>query len=787
MVLLGKKRGRLKDPSKVEHSKKRKRIPSSPASRSIIINYDLCNCCAKPGELVCCDFCPRAYHSRCIPSLRKRGLPLGKWKCPQCYIDSPKNNRHVLKEVTDFESECAYRRLHSTTGIIQSEVYPESSVLDLPNIPSIMNLIQYIELIVAPDVFILVFKLTVNFLRTSSHTSNSKPTINNTVYYMSLAKIIGEQTLLTALWEIWRPGKSTGKGGVASAVIRGFGVQSSTKCKKCGTRIVLHNGCLGCGQMFVQAYHNSGNVMWSSYKLYIGVKPMSKIKAKWTKLYESYKCEVYLRESNYFKWDQAIMKMFNDDCIEACMRGVDYLCTVCSAERWIPCNVSNQLFLLHKLWRISCASAPKCIDLQNKLKHICHTLADQWTNVYKQLSDYCPAGESMQRIIQKALETLHICRRLGIYEKNTLTATSTEDTSHNEKQCTEIENNCDTIHEPKTNIESRPSRKAAQRCSNVLKSITLFETSKASFQFSYQRIKEEVIRMLSHEILLEEFIGTNLDSIPMTPPNFCGHCGEDKLNSCRILNHGERRRCSNCSMIIRPCVDFGALTDAVVWLYVCEDIGIPMKCQDGMCTMSDFLHMLPLVRKYSGLDELGQLNFKLQCYFVTHFLYVISDWGSHQLPRLQFTPEFELIISSLSLCMDVLDDAEIVGEFLHCLRILGVCQESDPLLMPLMNGAMTYLLNFEKRKGKRGLWVKVHRTDAYDKYHAAYTGIVGLLTGLPPLPHKQLDDKSVSNYEKYRGFDGRPTSCLHKTVSSPKEVIRVTSAIYVSPCIENNN
>ncbi|CAM6112725.1 unnamed protein product [Calypogeia fissa] len=49
-------------------------------------NLDECVLCAMDGNLICCDGCPAAYHSRCV-GVTKQGLPPGDWFCPECRAD----------------------------------------------------------------------------------------------------------------------------------------------------------------------------------------------------------------------------------------------------------------------------------------------------------------------------------------------------------------------------------------------------------------------------------------------------------------------------------------------------------------------------------------------------------------------------------------------------------------------------------------------------------------------------------------------------------------------------
>ena len=51
---------------------------------------------------------------------------------------------------------------------------------------------------------------------------------------------------------------------------------------------------------------------------------------------------------------------------------------------------------------------------------------------------------------------------------------------------------------------------------------------------------------------------------------------------------------------------------------------------------------------YKRVDELGHDFFRLQCYFVTHFIYVMSDWGRHQIQRALFEEELKFIVTNLT-------------------------------------------------------------------------------------------------------------------------------------------
>ncbi|KAF5730840.1 DNA binding zinc ion binding DNA binding putative isoform 3 [Tripterygium wilfordii] len=52
-------------------------------------NIDECCLCKMDGNLICCDGCPAAYHSKCV-GVASDSLPEGEWYCPECAIERHK-------------------------------------------------------------------------------------------------------------------------------------------------------------------------------------------------------------------------------------------------------------------------------------------------------------------------------------------------------------------------------------------------------------------------------------------------------------------------------------------------------------------------------------------------------------------------------------------------------------------------------------------------------------------------------------------------------------------------
>lgn len=61
-------------------------------------NSDECCLCKMDGNLICCDGCPAAFHSRCV-GVCSSLLPEGDWYCPECVIDKDKPTMKVWKSI----------------------------------------------------------------------------------------------------------------------------------------------------------------------------------------------------------------------------------------------------------------------------------------------------------------------------------------------------------------------------------------------------------------------------------------------------------------------------------------------------------------------------------------------------------------------------------------------------------------------------------------------------------------------------------------------------------------
>jgi hypothetical protein len=218
---------------------------------------------------------------------------------------------------------------------------------------------------------------------------------------------------------------------------------------------------------------------------------------------------------------------------------------------------------------------------------------------------------------------------------------------------------------------------------------------------------------------IEDFFNKNLEveavqydprtkKLPMTTKSHCSNCGETSAEN----------PCEECHHEMHSVVDYAVLTEAFVWPFVFgETKGHGMSKQN-------LVALLPEIRKYKELDEMGLNAWTHQCYFVTHFLYVMSNWGTVLLRAEMYIEEFTYIARNMVHAIRF-HEAEIVGEFLHCLGVLGCNLSSVGAfeargfrgLKHVMRAAIEYL-------SKK--WFDKPKPTTYDLYHAAFCGVAGL-------------------------------------------------------------
>jgi hypothetical protein len=162
--------------------------------------------------------------------------------------------------------------------------------------------------------------------------------------------------------------------------------------------------------------------------------------------------------------------------------------------------------------------------------------------------------------------------------------------------------------------------------------------------------------------------------------------------------------------------------------------------------LADVVRHLPTARCYQPRAALGDDFYKLQCYFLTHFVYMMSDWGAHPLPPALFAEELTFVLDNMVEVVTMkggghggeyrdgvlttggsgeytLGDPEIVSEFMQCLRIFQV---HDTIGASCMLLGEAYLKLCHDHYGGKGQYVSADNP-FYTRYHASYCASVALM------------------------------------------------------------
>jgi len=68
--------------------------------------------------------------------------------------------------------------------------------------------------------------------------------------------------------------------------------------------------------------------------------------------------------------------------------------------------------------------------------------------------------------------------------------------------------------------------------------------------------------------------------------------------------------CVDCNAFLRARIDYGSLTDALVWSYLFEEIGVPLVCNNADVSFVDVVTILPAVRACDPLFLIIYLSIK---------------------------------------------------------------------------------------------------------------------------------------------------------------------------------
>ncbi|KAJ9537124.1 hypothetical protein OSB04_029857 [Centaurea solstitialis] len=116
-------------------------------------NSDECCLCKMDGNLICCDGCPAAFHSKCV-GIATSLLPEGDWYCPECRVDKNNPGVNVAKAIrgADLLGVDPYGRLfYSSCGyVLVSDVCDAETSIHYYHMNDLTPLISALNLLNGP-------------------------------------------------------------------------------------------------------------------------------------------------------------------------------------------------------------------------------------------------------------------------------------------------------------------------------------------------------------------------------------------------------------------------------------------------------------------------------------------------------------------------------------------------------------------------------------------------------------------------------------------------------------
>ncbi|CDJ39753.1 hypothetical protein, conserved [Eimeria tenella] len=273
--------------------------------------------------------------------------------------------------------------------------------------------------------------------------------------------------------------------------------------------------------------------------------------------------------------------------------------------------------------------------------------------------------------------------------------------------------------------------------------------------------------------------------------------------------------CMACGCQLLPevcCVDFGRLFEQLVWGSLLHRAGIEALAGSGKSSSSNsnssssgsssssstslvaaiLKEMSRSIRPWRNRSDLGTEDWRNQVYMVTHALLVVSGWGRFSLNLGQrfWLPDCRFLRFALHEAIAV-EDVEMTGEILHALRLFVIPQRASAGAAAAAGGAaadaalaeevqselraeafairlavqhgLVFLLSKQQR-GSRGRWTPKDETQ-YKTFHASYCAAMGLIrphrgnfgAGEADRQHAEWQDLFVSAIPKVPMSD--PSCC----------------------------
>ena len=183
------------------------------------------------------------------------------------------------------------------------------------------------------------------------------------------------------------------------------------------------------------------------------------------------------------------------------------------------------------------------------------------------------------------------------------------------------------------------------------------------------------------------------------------------LCRCGFWNERGRKTCARCRRRLSMSSRQGLWYVALIRTYMAARYGVSLGA-----SFADVLRWLPALRPYP--EARAAADFVDAAYAVTHVVYTLNDYDVYRLRPAWLPEEFAFLKSQMSPAIAA-EDAEMVGEFLECLKCFGSSGRS-----PVVRDGTDFLL---ARQNADGSWGATDTGNAYMNYHPTLAAAGGLM------------------------------------------------------------
>ena len=212
------------------------------------------------------------------------------------------------------------------------------------------------------------------------------------------------------------------------------------------------------------------------------------------------------------------------------------------------------------------------------------------------------------------------------------------------------------------------------------------------------RLREEAARFSARDLL---WFDPAAEPPPGDVPEQC---------RCGLWNERGRKTCALCRRRLSMPSRYGVWYVALIRIYMATRYGVSFGT-----SFADVLRWLPALRPYPA--ERSDADFVDAAYAVTHVVYTLNDYNRYRLRPAWLPHEFAFLKAQTPAAVAA-EDAEMVGEFLECLKCFGLGARS-----PLIRAGTDFLLASQNADGS---WGETDTDNVYVNYHTTLAAAGGL-------------------------------------------------------------